>query len=147
MNRSTLGVLVRLCPIVVSLAAPARAGDYPEARRGNQVDDYFGEQVTDPYRWMEATDSAETQAWVAAERGHTEAALKAIPARAAIRGRLRELWNYPKFGLPDHVGGRLFFTRNSGLQNQPVVCVIDGPGGAPRVLIDPNLRHRRHPEP
>ena len=139
MNRSTLGILVRLCPIVVSLAAPARAGDYPEARRGNQVDDYFGEQVTDPYRWMEATDSAETQAWVAAERGHTEAALKAIPARAAIRGRLRELWNYPKFGLPDHVGGRLFFTRNSGLQNQPVVCVIDGPGGAPRVLIDPNL--------
>jgi prolyl oligopeptidase len=124
---------------VVGLAVPARAGDYPEARRDSQVDDYFGEKVTDPYRWMEATDSAETQAWVAAEREHTAAALKAIPARAAIRGRLRELWNYPKYGLPDHVGGRLFFTRNSGLQNQPVVCVIDRPGAAPRVLIDPNL--------
>ena len=112
--------------------------DYPEARRSAQTDDYFGEKVSDPYRWMEEIDSPETVAWVAAERATTAVALEKIPERLALRRRLETLWNYPRYGLPQKGGSRMFFTKNSGLQNQAVLYVIDAPGTEARVLIDPN---------
>jgi prolyl oligopeptidase len=124
------------------------ADEYPAARRGSQVDDYFGQKVTDPYRWMEDIDSPETTAWVAAERAFTAAAFSGMPERAAIGARFRELWNFPKFGLPIRRAGKMFYTKNDGLQNQAVLYVIDGPGAAPRVLIDPNaLSRARSPSP
>jgi prolyl oligopeptidase len=122
----------------VAAANLARAGDYPAAARGPQVDDYFGEKVPDPYRWMEQIDSPQTTAWIAAERAHTAAALGAMPERGPIRDRLKALWNFPKFGLPWKRGGRLFYRKNDGLQNQSVLYVMDAPGAAPRVLLDPN---------
>lgn len=122
----------------ISAAAPGlAASDYPQARRGDHVDTYFGTAVADPYRWMEDIDSPETAAWVAAERAFTAAQFAGMPERAAIRARLAELWDYPRFGLPERRQGRMFFTRNSGLQNQAVLYVQDG-AGAPRPLIDPN---------
>jgi prolyl oligopeptidase len=87
---------------------------------------------------MEEIDSPETVAWIASERAETSAAFAKIPERSAIQSRLKALWNYPKFGLPLKRGGRMFYTRNDGLQNQSVLYVIDGPGSAPRILIDPN---------
>ena len=131
--------IVGICTIALALHGAALASDYPAARRGPQVDDYFGEKVADPYRWMEDLDSPETAEWVRAERAYTDAALAGMPERAAIRARLRQLWNFPRLGLPLREGGRMFYTRNDGLQNQAVVCVVDGPGKAPRVLLDPNL--------
>jgi prolyl oligopeptidase len=124
--------------LALSVALRCEAADSPQARRGPQVDDYFGEKVPDPYRWMESIDSPETAAWVGAERAATSAALAGMPERSAIRSRLKALWNFPKFGLPIKRGGRLFYTKNDGLQNQSLLYVIDGPGAAPRVLIDPN---------
>jgi prolyl oligopeptidase len=138
MNRSKSPILLILCTIVVAAVNSARAADYPVARRSGQEDDYFGEKVSDPYRWMEAIDSPETAAWIAAERAHTAAALGQIPERLPIRNRLTALWNYPRYGLPLERGGRLFYTRNDGLQNQAVLYVLDAPGSAPRVLLDPN---------
>jgi prolyl oligopeptidase len=139
MNRSKLGKLFILCAIIAvagwNLAA---AADYPEARRSDKVDDYFGQKVADPYRWMEEIDSPETGAWIAAERAGTAAALAQMPERDPIRSRLMALWNYPKFGLPFKRGGRMFYRKNDGLQNQAVLYVIDAPGVDPRVLIDPN---------
>jgi prolyl oligopeptidase len=88
---------------------------------------------------MEAIDSDETKAWITAERAATAKAFEAMPERAAIRTRLKALWNFPKFGLPLKRGGRLFFTKNDGLQNQAVLYVTDDAGKSPpRVLIDPN---------
>ena len=124
--------------IFLAACGCAAAADAPPARRGPQVDDYFGEKVPDPYRWMEDIDSPETAAWVAAERAATSAALAGMPERVAVRSRLRELWNYPKFSLPQKRGSRMFYTKNDGLQNQAVPYVMDAPGSEPRVLIDPN---------
>jgi prolyl oligopeptidase len=139
MNRSKLRKLFILCAILSAAATkPANAEEYPQARRGDHVDDYFGDKIADPYRWMEDIDSPETAAWIAAERANAAAALEKMPERIPIRNRLKTLWNYPKFGLPFKRGGRMFYTRNDGLQNQAVLYVIDGPGNAPRVLIDPN---------
>ncbi|HMD59950.1 MAG TPA: prolyl oligopeptidase family serine peptidase [Opitutaceae bacterium] len=122
--------------LVSSAGAPA--ADYPAARRAAQVDHYFGEAVADPYRWMEELDSPETAEWIRAERACTAAAFASMPERAAIRARLTQLWDFPRFGLPQKEGGRMFYTKNEGLQNQAVLYVAEGAGQAPRALVDPN---------
>ena len=111
---------------------------YPEARRGEVVDDWHGVQVPDPYRWLEDPDSPESRAWIEAQNEITGAYLGSIDGRERIRERVEELWNYERYGLPRRYGSRVFFTRNDGLQNQSVVYVIDKPGDEPRMLLDPN---------
>ncbi|MDB6094877.1 MAG: prolyl endopeptidase [Verrucomicrobia bacterium] len=133
----------KIIPILMSLLiVPAVAGPtqwtYPAAPRGDVIDDYQGQKVRDPFRWMEATDSPETKAWIAAERALTASALAQMPERDAIRARLTALWNYPRFSLPVKRGGHYFFTKNDGLQNQPVLFVQETLAAPPRVLIDPN---------
>ena len=112
---------------------------YPESARIEQVDDYHGVKVPDPYRWMEDVDSEKTRDWVAAENQVTTAYLAAIPEREPIRRRLTELWNYERYGVPFQQGGRYFFTRNDGLQNQNVLYRVDSLNGEPKVVLDPNL--------
>jgi len=111
---------------------------YPKPRRSDQVDDYHGAKVADPYRWLEDTDSAETKAWVEAENKLTFGYLDQIPYRQAIRDRLTKLWNYERFSVPHQEGGRYFFQHNTGLQNQSVLFVSDSLNAEPRVLLDPN---------
>lgn len=111
---------------------------YPAARRADQVDDYHGTKIADPYRWLEDPDSDETRAWVEAQNKLTFGWLEQIPAREKIKARLTELWNYERFGLPSKRGGRYFYTRNDGLQNQAVLYVADSLHGEPRLLLDPN---------
>jgi len=112
--------------------------EYPAAHKGDQVDDYHGTQVADPYRWLEDVDSDETKAWVEAQNVVTFKYLESIPVRDKIKDRLTKLWDYPKFGAPFREGERYFFSKNDGLQNQSVIYVQDGLDGEPRVLIDPN---------
>ncbi|MBV9959275.1 MAG: S9 family peptidase, partial [Acidobacteria bacterium] len=111
---------------------------YPQARRGDQMDDYFGTKVADPYRWLEDADSAETRAWVEAQNQITFGYLNQIPERARIKERLTKLWNYEKYGTPWKEGGRYFYSRNDGLQNQSVIYTMTSLSGQPKVLIDPN---------
>jgi prolyl oligopeptidase len=108
------------------------------ARRSDQVDDYHGELVADPYRWLEDTNSSETRDWVQAENELTEEWLSRVEAREEIRRRLSELWDYPRFKAPFERGGRWFQLRNSGLQNQDVLYVMDSAEDEGRVLLDPN---------
>jgi prolyl oligopeptidase len=121
-----------------SMAAETAALAYPPARRAEQVDTYHGMAVSDPYRWLEELDSPETRAWVEAENKVTFSYLEAIPARTAIKDRLTALWNYERYGVPYKEGGRYFFTKNDGLQNQAVLYTTDRLDAAPRVLLDPN---------
>ncbi len=111
---------------------------YPESKKVAQVDDYHGTSVADPYRWLEDANSDETKAWVTAQNTLTQSFLAKIPARAAIKERLTQLWNYEKFGTPFKEGGRYFYSRNDGLQNQSVLYTEDKLGEKPRVLLDPN---------
>ncbi len=112
--------------------------EYPEARKGDVVDDYHGTQVADPYRWLEDPDSDETRAWVEAQNELTFPYLESLPSRDRIQKRLTDLWDYPKYGAPFERGGRYFFSKNDGLQNQSVIYVQESLDGEPRVLIDPN---------
>jgi prolyl oligopeptidase len=112
---------------------------YPAARKdASVIDDYHGTKIEDPYRWLEDDNSAETKAWVVAENAVTHAFLEKIPQREAIQARLKELWNYERVGLPEEQGGKWFFTKNSGLQDQAVLYVADSLEAEPRLLLDPN---------
>ena len=111
---------------------------YPAARRTNQVDSYHGVVVADPYRWLEDDNSSETKAWVEAENKVTFDYLARIPQRDAIKQRLTKLWNYERYGVPFKEGGRYFFSKNDGLQNQSVLYTLPSLDAEPAVLLDPN---------
>jgi prolyl oligopeptidase len=119
-------------------AVAAARLSYPKARTVDVVDEYHGVQVPDPYRWLEDADSAETKAWIEAENAVTFGYLRGIPERDRIHKRLTALWDYEKFSSPTKKGGRYFYTKNDGLQNQSVLYVADSLDGTPRVLLDPN---------
>ncbi len=112
--------------------------EYPVTRKAEQVDDYHGIEVADPYRWLEDDMSAETLAWVTAQNRVTFSYLDQIPYRSQLKQRLRELYNYPKYSVPSRSGTYYFWSKNDGLQNQSVLYVQEGLEGRPRVLIDPN---------
>jgi prolyl oligopeptidase len=111
---------------------------YPNARKADTADDFFGARVPDPYRWLEDSDSAETRAWIDAENKITYAYLDRIPERARIKKRLTAIWNYERYGIPSRRGPYYIFTRNTGLQRQSVVYKTKSLEAAPEVLIDPN---------
>jgi prolyl oligopeptidase len=128
--------------VLAPAAAEAQALAYPETRRGEQVDVLHGVRVEDPYRWLEDTDSPETRAWIAAQNRVTGAYLQAIPQRARIQERLTRLWNYERYGTPFKRGGRYFFWKNDGLQNQSVLYTAASPTAQARVVLDPNQLSR-----
>ncbi len=112
---------------------------YPPAHRDATVDTYFGVKVPAPYQWMEDLDSPAVKDWVEQENDLTFSYLDKIPIRNWMKKRLTSLWNYARESTPDQVeGGRIFFSKNSGLQNQSVVYVQDSPEAAARELLDPN---------
>ena len=113
---------------------------YPPTERGPTIDTLFGEQVADPYRWLEADVRTDPKvaAWVAAQNEVTKAYLAELPGRAWFKERITELMNYERFGLPQKYGNRYFYTRNSGLQNQSPLYVQEGLAGERRLLLDPN---------
>ncbi len=138
---------MRLLPIACAAAVVLCCGwlqatdnkmTYPTARRSDQVDTYQGVRVEDPYRWLEDADSPETRAWVAAENALTAEYLRKIPGRERILRRLTELWNYERYADFFGAGGRYFYSRNDGLQNQNVLYKAPSIDGAGRVLLDPN---------
>jgi prolyl oligopeptidase len=131
--------------VVLSCLAASAAGAegriaYPPTRRVEQTDEYFGVRVADPYRWLEedVRKSAAVAEWVAAENAVTRRYLDSIPQREQIRRRITALWNFTQYGRPCKAGGRYYYLKNDGLQNQAVLYVMDSLEGRPRVLLDPN---------
>ncbi len=115
-----------------------KSNNYPPTRKADQVDDYHGVKVADPYRWLEDLDSDETKAWVEAQNKLSFGYLAGIPARTALKDRITKLWNYEKYGVPFKEGNRYFYYRNSGLQNQSVLYTVTGLDAPPQMLLDPN---------
>jgi prolyl oligopeptidase len=109
---------------------------YPAARADELVETLHGVPVPDPYRWLEAPDSAETRVWVDAQNALTRATLDG-PERDALIHELSGLFNYPRTGALLKRGGRYFFTHNPGLLNQPRLYVLED-SGPERILLDPN---------
>uniref|UniRef100_UPI000BBCB08E prolyl oligopeptidase family serine peptidase n=1 Tax=Calothrix sp. NIES-2100 TaxID=1954172 RepID=UPI000BBCB08E len=119
---------------------------YPPSRQSDQVDNYHGTLVADPYRWLENPDSAETRTWIEAQNQVTFAYLNQIPAQEKIKQRLTKLWNYERYSIPFKEGEslensdneRYFYFKNDGLQNQSVLYTLKTLDAQPKVLLDPN---------
>jgi len=110
---------------------------YPQTKKVDTVDTYFGTQVPDPYRWLEDDRADDTKAWVTAENKVTQNYISQIPYRDAIRQQLETLWNYEKYSAPFKEGKYTYFYKNDGLQSQSVLYRQTG-DGAPEVFLDPN---------
>jgi prolyl oligopeptidase len=135
--------LPRLAPLVATsgllltvtvVAAP------PMSRRIEHADEYHGVRVPDPYRWLEddVRVSSEVAAWVEAQNRETFAFLESIPQRRTLQARLKTMWDFPKYSTPSRQGGRYYYLKNDGLQNQSVLYVQETLDSEPRALIDPN---------
>ncbi len=123
---------------LVSSVPAQKKFDYPKPRKSDQVDDYHGTKVADPYRWMEEGDSADTKSWIEAQNKLTGSYLATIPERATIKSRLTELWNYERFSAPSKIGSKYIYSKNDGLQNQSVLYIADSINDPGRVFFDPN---------
>jgi len=132
---AALGVLLPAC---AQQPNNPQSLNYPQTRKGDQVDDYHGVKVADPYRWLEDDRSAETAAWVEAENKVTFGYLEQIPYRQQVLARLKQLYNYPKYSAPFRKLENFVYSKNDGLQNQSVVYIQKGLEGTPEVFIDPN---------
>ena len=121
----------------VKTAEVKAAVNYPETKKGTVVDEYFGEKVADPYRWLEDDMSDETAQWVKAENDVTFSYLKNIPYRDELKTTLEKLMNYEKVTAPFEEGEYTYFYKNDGLQNQYVVYRKKGDSEA-EVFLDPN---------
>ncbi len=121
---------------------------YPESKKVDQVDEYFGTKVADPYRWLEDDKNPEVQAWIEAQNKVTFAYLDRIPYREKLKARLTELYNYPRISAPFRRGDTYFFTKNDGLQNQSVYLHPERRGRQTRRLSrSEQVLRRRHFRP
>jgi prolyl oligopeptidase len=138
MEKRVLMLSFLLAGVLLSSCKKADNITYPLTRKADQVDDYFGTKIADPYRWFEDDKSEETGRWVQAENGVTFDYLAKIPFRDALHKRLIEIYNYPRYSSPMRAGQYYFFSKNDGLQNQSVLYFQKGLDGPPEVFIDPN---------
>lgn len=127
-----------LCSCGNQITKNTTALDYPETKKVDTVNTYFGTEVKDPYRWLEDDRSAQTEAWVKAQNEVTFRYLEKIPFREQLKNRLSELWNYEKIGAPSKQGDYIYFSKNDGLQNQYVVYRKKSENDTPEVFLDPN---------
>jgi prolyl oligopeptidase len=111
---------------------------YPETKKGDVVDSYFGTNITDPYQWLENDTAADVQEWVKAENEVTQNYLSQISYRDNIKKRLTQIWDFPKYSSPFKEGDWYYFFKNEGLQNQSILYRQKGLDGNPEVFLDPN---------
>jgi prolyl oligopeptidase len=129
---------VLFCSYTYAQQMTNKALQYPQTKKVDTTDTYFGTQVPDPYRWLENDQAADTKAWVKEENKVTQSYLKQIPYREEMRKRLELLWNYEKYSAPFKEGKYTYFYKNDGLQSQSVLYRQVGDNGTPEMFLDPN---------
>jgi len=139
--KQRLRTAILFAALLVVFRVTAATIEYPETKKVEQTDTYAGSVVVaDPYRWLEndVRQSEEVRGWVEAQNEVTFSYLGKLPGRQKIKDRLSAVWDYAKQTVPQKKGGRYFFRRNDGLQNQSVLYMQKSPADTPQVLIDPN---------
>lgn len=136
--KNTAILLIAALQILMIMSCKTSKVKYPDTRKVDVVDEYFGTKIPDPYRWLEDDKSPEVAEWVKQQNEVTFNYLNAIPFRNKIKERLSAIWNYTSMGTPFKAGGRYFFFKKEGLQNQSVLYMLDNLEAEPKVILDPN---------
>jgi len=138
----SLVVLVNACATQPSVEYTPNVNppkfQYPQPTRGDVIDNYHGVRVPDPYRGFEDPEAQSTRDWVTSENALAQPFLESLPQRAWLGERLKQLWSYERFGVPERQGNNYFYLRNDGTQEQSVLYVAAALDAPPRVLVDPN---------
>jgi len=126
------------CAVLLAIAAAAAGqAPYPDSPRGEVVDTWHGTRVADPYRWLEATDSTETRAWVAAQNQYSGAYLRNDARRDAIRARIEALGAaWPTDEVPQQAGEYLYIAGVDPATARRALYVRMGPHGDRRLALD-----------
>lgn len=132
--KKTITISAIVCTLVMNAQTKI---NYPETKKTDHIDTYFGEKINDPYRWLEDDRSAETEAWVKAQNVVTYNYLEQIPYRNQLKTRMEQLWNYEKISAPFKEGDFTYYFKNNGLQNQSVLYRKDK-NGKEEIFLDPN---------
>lgn len=113
---------------------------YPHTRQDPVVGVHFGQEVADPYRWLENNVHSDTQVaqWVEIQNHLTQQHLASIPGRDVFAERMKALSSFNQYSVPVKRGERYFYTHSSGQENQPALHMRAGRDGPARALIDPN---------
>ena len=130
-----VGCKTQIEPVIIKNNEPL---NYPETKKVDTIDNYFGENIKDPYRWLEDDRSESTEDWVKAQNKVTFGYLNEIPFKNKLKDRLSALWNYEKVSAPFKKGEFTYFYKNDGLQNQYVLYRFKKEGDEPEVFLDPN---------
>ncbi len=143
-SRTRLLSFTHLAPVVLiagglATAVAAPRPSYPPAYRDRVVTNYFGTLVPGPYRWMEKLDSPRLRRWIGKENALTLRVLATNPLVPRLEAQIRRLWNHARESVPVEAGGRLFYTKNNGLENQSVVMERRIGSPKPRVVLNPNI--------
>ncbi|MQP23826.1 prolyl oligopeptidase family serine peptidase [Flavobacterium sp. LMO8] len=133
--KKTITISAIVCTLFMN--AQTNKINYPETKKIDHVDTYFGKQIIDPYRWLENDRSTETEMWVKKQNLITYAYLNRIPYRNQLKDRMEQLWNYEKIGAPFKEGDFTYYYKNNGLQNQSVLYRKDK-DGKEEIFLDPN---------
>ena len=133
--KKTITISAIVCTLVMN--AQTTKINYPETKKIDHIDTYFGEQINDYYRWLEDDRSPETEMWVKKQNVVTNIYLNRIPYRNQLKERMEKLWNYEKIGAPFKEGDYTYYYKNNGLQNQSVLYRKDA-SGKEEIFLDPN---------
>jgi prolyl oligopeptidase len=132
--KKTITITAIVCTLVMNAQTKIT---YPKTNKIEHVDTYFGNKISDPYRWLEDDRSTETEAWVKAQNVVTYDYLAQIPYRNQLKTRMEQLWNYEKISAPFKEGDFTYYYKNNGLQNQSVLYRKDK-NGKEELFLDPN---------
>ncbi len=138
MKNSVFGLITVSILAISCGPKPQQASQYPQAKKVDSVDNYFGVSVADPYRWLENDTAAETAEWVQHENEVTHSYLDRIPYKNQVKQRIEKLVNFERISAPFHKGGYYYFFKNTGLQNHDVLYRKKDEKGAAEMFLDPN---------
>lgn len=136
--RNLLLILPVILSVMASCKKEVKTWTYPDSKKSDVSDVYFGDTVPDPYRWLENDTAADVKEWVKEQNAVTDQYMATIPFRESLYQEFTRIWDFPKYGTPSKKGNRRFFMKNDGLQNQYVLYMQTGEDGEPEVLLDPN---------
>lgn len=126
----SLSLLASLLVSATACAAP------PVARVEPVTDDYFGERIVDPYRWMENDKDRDWLPFMRGQDAHARASLSALPQRAWLLARIRQLsGDVASPASIARAGGRTFYELRPAGSDHYQLFVLDG--GRARLLVDP----------
>ena len=137
MNIKSLAIGTSLLTAAFFTAQKSQNLKYPETKKVDHFDEYFGTKINDSYRWLENDRAEDTKDWVQREVAFTNDYLKKIPFREEIRAQLKDIWNYEKISAPFKEGEFTYFYKNDGLQAQSVLYRTDK-AGKTEIFLDPN---------